>query len=100
MLNVRLNREELKIVEEKAALAGVTPHEWTRLAALERDPPPRPYIPELNGEAWHKMAPLLESLGRASRRLQPGWEGSLWAAVEDVRGELASVRNLLIGGQS
>jgi hypothetical protein len=99
MLNVRLNPEEKVIVEEKAEQAGVTPHEWMRLAALERDPPVRQLIPELNSEAWHKMAPLVEALERASRSLQPGREGSLRSAVEEVHRELVAVRNLLIGGQ-
>jgi uncharacterized protein (DUF1778 family) len=96
-INLRLNREERRIVDEKAARAGVTPHEWVRLAALERDPPARATIPELNSEAWHRMAPLVEALERASRRLQPG---ALHATVEDVRGELVAMRNLLLGGQS
>lgn len=98
-LNIRLNQTERKIVEEKALLAGVTPHQWARLAALERDPPPRQFIPELNRAAWIEMASLMATLNDAIWRFQEGREGSLRAAVEDVRGELAAVRNLLIGGQ-
>ena len=44
-LHIRLNQEERRVVEEKASQAGVTPHEWARLAALERDPPKRPGHP-------------------------------------------------------
>ena len=50
MLNVRLNQEEKVIVEEKAHDAGITVHEWARLAALERHPPVRSIVPELNHE--------------------------------------------------
>jgi hypothetical protein len=99
-LHIRLNQTERKIVEEKALLAGVTPHEWARLAALERDPPPRQVIPELNREAWLETARLMATLNGAIWRFQEGREGSLRAAVESVRGELAAVRNLLIGGKS
>jgi hypothetical protein len=99
-LHVRLNQEELKIVEEKASQAGVTAHEWARYAALERDPPKRKIIPELNREAWLELARLMATLNGAIWRFQPGGEDSLRAAVESVRGELADVRNLLIGGES
>lgn len=99
-LHIRLNREERKIVEEKASLAGVTPHEWARLAALERDPPPRQIIPELNREAWLEMSKLMATLNGAIWRFHDGREGALKSAVENVRGELAAVRNLLIGGES
>jgi hypothetical protein len=99
-LHIRLNQTERKIVEEKASLAGVTPHEWSRLAALERDPPPRQFIPELNREAWLEMAKLMTTLNGAIWRFQEGREGSLRAAMESVRGELATVRNLLIGSKT
>lgn len=99
-LHIRLNQEERQIVDEKAAAAGVTPHEWARLAALERDPPERRVIPELNRAAWLEMARLMATLNGAVWRFQPGREGSLRAAVEGVRRELAAVRDLLIGSQS
>lgn len=99
-LHIRLNEEERLIVDEKAAAAGVTPHEWARLAALERDPPERRVIPELNRGAWLEMAKLMATLNGAVWRFQPGREGSLRDAVEGVRQELAEVRNLLIGGES
>jgi hypothetical protein len=97
-LHIRLNEEERVIVEEKAAQAGVTAHEWARCAALERDPPKRQIIPELNQQAWLEMARLMATLNGAIWRFQPGGEESLRAAVEAVRGELAEVRNMLIGG--
>ena len=99
-LHIRLNAEERRLVEEKAAKAGITPHEWARLAALERDPPPRQIIPELNREAWLEMAKLMATLNGAVWRFQLGGEAGLRAAVEGVRQELAVVRNLLIGGAS
>lgn len=99
-LHIRLNEEERLIVDKKAAAAGVTPHEWARLAALERDPPERRVIPELNRGAWLEMAKLMATLNGAVWRFQPGREGSLRDAVEGVRQELAEVRNLLIGGES
>lgn len=99
-LHIRLNREERRVVEEKASQAGVTPHEWARLAALERDPPRRQVIPELNREAWLEMSKLAATLNGAVWRFQPGGEESLRAAVEGLRGELAAVRNTLIGGSS
>lgn len=98
-LHIRLNQEERRVVEEKAAQAGVTPHEWARLAALARDPPPRQIIPELNREAWLEMARLMATLNGAVWRFQPGGEASLRSAVESLREELAAVRNTLIGGE-
>lgn len=97
-LHIRLNEEELRVVEEKASQAGVTTHEWARCAALERDPPKRQVIPELNQEAWLEMARLMSTLNGAIWRFPQGGEGSLRAVVEAMRGELAEVRNLLIGG--
>lgn len=98
-LHVRLNEEERKMVEEKASLAGVTMHEWARLAALERDPPPRQIVPELNREAWLKTAKLMSTLKAIIWRFQPGMEHSLRAALESVRDELAAVRKLLVGSK-
>jgi hypothetical protein len=99
-LHLRLNSEERRIVEEKASNAGVTPHEWARHAALERDPPERRIIPELNREAWLEMSKLMATLNGAIWRFQPGGESSLGDAVEGVRRELATVRRLLVGGES
>ena len=99
-LHIRLNQTERQIVEEKASSAGVTPHEWARSAALERDPPPRKIIPELNRQAWLEMARLMATLNGAIWRFQPGGEESVRDSVEAVRRELAEVRNLLIGGIS
>ena len=99
-LHVRLNQEERKIVEEKAREAGVTPHEWARLAALERNPPPRQIVPELNKAAWRDTAKTLASLKTALWRLQPGMEDSLRAMLEGVKDELVTVRKLLVGGES
>jgi hypothetical protein len=98
-LHIRLNSEERRTVEEKAAQAGVTPHEWARCAALERDPPRR-IIPALNSEAWLEMAKLMVTLDDAACRFQPGGEASLGAAVEGVRQELSAVRKLLVGSES
>ena len=99
-LHIRLNQEELSIVEEKAREAGVTPHEWARLAALERDPPPRQIVPELNKAAWRETAKTLAILKSALWRLQPGTEDSLRAMLEGVKDELVSVRKQLAGGES
>ena len=100
MLNVRLNQEEKVIVEEKAHDAGITVHEWARLAALERHPPVRPIVPELNHEAWLQTGDLIATLTGAIHRFREGREDPLLAAIESVRDELAAIRNLLLGGQS
>lgn len=99
-LHIRLNQQERKLVEDKAAQAGVTPHEWARHAALNRNPPERRIIPELNREAWLEMAKLMATLNGAIWSFQPGGEESLGDAIEGVRRELATVRKLLIGGES
>jgi hypothetical protein len=98
-LYVRLNAEERRAVEEKASAAGVTPHEWARLAALERDPPQR-IIPELNHEAWLQTARQVAALEQAVWRFEPGDEASVIAAVESVRQEIRAVRKLFIGEAS
>jgi hypothetical protein len=99
-LNIRLNQEEREIVEEKARDAGITVHEWARFAALERHPPLRPIVPEINHAAWLQTGELMETLTGTIHRLREGRQGSLLAAVEGIRAELATVRNLLLGGQS
>jgi hypothetical protein len=96
-LNVRLNAGEREIVERKAREAGVTPTEWARLAALERSPPTRRVIPEINREAWLGLARLAATLNTVQGRFQAGDEGELASTLEALRGELAGVRNLLIG---
>src|SRR2546421_12304977 len=96
-LNVRFNRQEWKAIEEKAAAAGVTPTEWARLASLERDPPPRRVVPELNQSAWRELGRLAAALNGAKRRFRPGAEGGLRELFQAVRGELHVVRMQLKG---
>ena len=96
-LNVRLNSCEREIVERKAREAGVTPTAWARLAALEQSPPARRVIPEINREAWLELARLTATLNTALGRFQTGDESDLATAFESLRGELAGVRNQLIG---
>jgi hypothetical protein len=97
-LVVRLNAAELEIVTRKASQAGITVTEWARFSALGRTPPPRHVIPELNRRAWLELSKLAATLNGALWRFRLGGEDSLRADVERVRGELAEVRNLLIGG--
>jgi hypothetical protein len=97
-INVRLNYEERIIVEEKARDAGVKPHAWARLAALERHPPVRPIVPEINREAWLETGKLMATLKGAIWRFQPGMEDTLRAMLEGVKEELTAVRKLLVGG--
>lgn len=96
-LLVRLNEHEQRVIEDKAKQAGLSPTEWARFAALERDPPARVFIPELNSKAWLELSKLAATLNRAICRLRPGGEGSLKEIAERVGQELAEVRNLLIG---
>jgi hypothetical protein len=96
-INVRLNQEEKTIAEERAHDAGVTVHEWARFAALERHPPARPIVPEINREIWDKTEDSLTVLTRAIWRFQPGMEEVLRLSLESVRDDLAEVRNLLLG---
>lgn len=96
-LNVRLNAGEREIVERKAREAGVTPTEWARLAALEKSPPARRVIPEINREAWLELARLAATLSTALGRLQTKDGGALAHKIESLRDELAGVRNYLIG---
>lgn len=96
-LNIRFNESEWKAVEEKAHLAGVTPTEWARYAALERHPPPRRIIPELNQSAWLELSRLTATLNGALWRFRPGGEQALSALFEAVRKELAGVRKQLVG---
>ena len=96
-LNVRFNQEEWKTVEQKAADAGVSPTEWARLAALERDPPPRRAVPELNESAWRELGTLADALKRTLWRFRPGTEDGLMELFATVREELHRVRMGLKG---
>jgi hypothetical protein len=96
-LNVRLNVGEREIVERKAREAGVTPTEWARLAALERSPPARRVIPEINRAAWLELAHLAATLNTALGRFNSGDENELVSTFKSLRRELAHVRNQLIG---
>lgn len=96
-LNVRLNAGEREIVERKAREASVSPTEWARLAAVEKSPPARRMIPEINREAWLELARLAATLNTVVGQFQPGDECDLAVMLEALRGELAGVRNRLIG---
>lgn len=97
-LNVRFNETEWKKVEAKARAARLTPTQWARYAAMERNPPAPVVIPELNKSAWRELARLAATLNGAMWRFRPGAAESLRALFETVRRELAGVRRQLIGG--
>lgn len=96
-LNVRFNKQEWETIEQKAADAGVSPTEWARLAALDRNPPPRRAVPELNETAWRELARLAAALNGALWRFRPGAEDGLRELFMSVREELHSVRMGLKG---
>jgi len=96
-LNVRFNEREKRIVAAKAQAAGVTPTEWARLATLQREPPERRLIPEVNRAAWLELSKLAATLNGAIWRFRPGDEHELRATIESVKAQLASFRNALIG---
>jgi len=96
-LNVRFNQQEWKMVEEKATAAGLTPTEWARQATLERDPPPRRAVPELNQKAWLELARLAATLNGAMWRFRPGAEDGLRTLFDAVGQELYHVRIQLKG---
>lgn len=96
-LNVRFNLKEWDAVEQKAAAAGLTPTEWARLATLERNPPPRRVVPELNQKAWRELGRLAATLNGAMCRFRPGAEDALSAVFYAVRQELYHVRIQLKG---
>jgi len=96
-LNVRLNAGEREIVERKAREAGVTSTEWARLAALEKSPPARRLIPEINREVWLELARLSATLNTALGRFRSGEEDELASLIKPLCSELAGLRNRLIG---
>lgn len=70
-LLIRLNEEEHRVIEAKARAAGVTMTEWARYAAMERDPPAKKIIPELNRKAWLELSRLAATLNGAIRQQRP-----------------------------
>jgi len=96
-LPIRLNSDELAVIEAKAKEAGISPSAWMRLAAQERNPPPRRVLPELNREAWKELAQVSRNLSDAMWKFEAGDESNLGAVVEQMRRELAVVRNQLVG---
>jgi hypothetical protein len=97
MTAVRFSTAEREVVERKATDAGVSLSEWLRAAALERDPPVRRVIPEINRAAWLELSKLAATLNGAMWRFRPGAEPELRTLFDLVRGELATFRNALIG---
>ncbi len=96
-LPVRLNKNELAVIEVKADKAGISASAWMRLAAQERNPPPRCVLPELNRKAWEELSQVSRDLRNAVRNFNFGSDSELGARVEQMRRELAAVRNQLIG---
>lgn len=94
---VRLTLPEREIVEQKAAAAGVTVSEWVRSAALEREPPTRRMIPEINRVAWLELAKLAAALNEATWQFKAEAEPETRRLFETMRCELARFRNTLIG---
>lgn len=99
-LPVRLNDDELAVIQAKASEAGISPSAWMRLAAQERNPPPRcRVLPELNHEAWKELSQVSRDLRNAVRKFKSGSDSELGALVEQMRRELAAVRHQLIGSK-
>ena len=70
-VSVRLNAAEWDNIRRKADAAGLTPTAWMRLAALSRQLP-RQCIPEINREAYAKLAKLAGNLNQLARAANEG----------------------------
>ncbi|MHB9118436.1 MAG: plasmid mobilization protein [Burkholderiales bacterium] len=97
---IRFGAQEWAEVEAKAQAAGITPSAWVRQAALTSLPAK---IPELNRDAWVKLAPVLSNLNQITRQLnlyQDFVAFDLRVIVDcltKVRAEVGALRSALIG---
>lgn len=94
----RATLEEASAIRRKAKEAGVRPGEFCRAAALARKLPAAVHVPELNREAWLRLANLAENLNRYAAAIAAGKaHGYPAGMVEDVAAQVQALRRSLLG---
>jgi hypothetical protein len=95
-LNVFFNTSEYQQLRAEASLAGITPSDLMRLKFIEGPPPAAALVvPELNLEAWRKLASAAGNLNQIARHLNWGEEFDIPATIK----ALAEFRIALIEAQ-
>lgn len=93
--NVRYSSDEQLLIAAKALCAGTTPTEWIRAASLERRPPARKSVPEINREAWLALADLTTTIN--SKIWDYSEDGELHKSISALRAEITTLRLELMG---
>ena len=88
-IGVRVSPAEYDRLKAKASAMGMTPAQWLRAAALERQLPPPP-APALNVETYRELARIGVNLNQVAARINAGQ-----AAAEIPRDIAAGLVRLL-----
>jgi hypothetical protein len=95
-VSVRLNREELAMLDERRAHVVMQRGEYLRAAGLHQRLPAS--IPEINREAWASLSRSAANLNQIARKINLADPKSV-PSLEDVRETLADFRLRLIGAK-
>lgn len=96
---IRFSPDEWATVEVRAKDAGIAPSAFVRQAALNQLPA---RIPELNHEAWVRLAPVLSNLNQLVRHINLGSlpdPRDLLNVAIGCRAEVGALRLELLGAK-
>lgn len=94
-VSVRLSTEELALLDSRKGLQKRGA--WVRAAALSNLPP---VVPELNRDAWIKLARSASNLNQLVTHLNASQSASrneVVSSIENIRERLTGFRNALLG---
>jgi len=97
-VGVYFSDEDVLRVREDAAQVRLKPSQYLHSLALKKHLRPVPSIPELNVEAWLKLAPLASNLNQMIVSLNERQDVQInQDLLEQLRDELQSFRQQLLG---
>ena len=98
-IDVRVNSEEWRGLQRKAAFMGMPPARWLRIAALARRLPPPP-VPESNRAIYSELARMGINLNQLTRTANEGRiEGLTLSLLSGVKQTLLTVQRAVLGQQ-
>ena len=96
-IGVRVNSEEWRCLQSKAAFMGMPPARWLRIAALARRLPPPP-VPAINRTIYSELARMGVNLNQLARAANEGrLDGLPLSFLSGVKQYLLIVQRAVLG---
>lgn len=96
IVSIRMSRTEHETIIKKAKRMNMTPCQWLRTAALNRQLPPQP-VPEANLAAYRELTRLAVNINQLTRAANEGRAVVSASLLLGVHKEIIQLQRALLG---